>query len=303
VSTINQLSPHFDQLSSLQTHLTVEHTLHNQLHFASTLYWFSAWRGVQIRNINAPMIASSVGVPVNPTESLLAPRPFAPNENIFAYQRTGHLNGNIFVFGVSRYVGNRATFHVDYVHVNSKTDATNIASSPQSSYKNSGEVSRPEWDDENAVWSSGTLHLPWKVDLAAEFDVRSGQPYNLTTGTDANGDGVFNDRPSYATAPGPGVYQTSFGLLTTNTINGTIPRNLGTMPSLVHLDTNLSHTFTLDPKDKDHARTLELNARSANLLNHANISGVNTVLSSSSVGAPIAAETARRVELGARFSF
>jgi hypothetical protein len=74
------------------------------------------------------------------------------------------------------------------------------------------------------------------------------------------------------------------------------------MPALVHFDTNLSRTFTLT-KDKDHARTLSLNARSANLLNHTNITAVDTVLSSSSIGAPIAAEDARRIELGARFSF
>jgi hypothetical protein len=303
VGTINQLSPHFDQLPSLQTHLSIEHTLHNQLHFASTLYWFSVWKGVQIRNVNAPMVASSVGVPVNPTQALLAPRPFAPNENIFEYQRTGHLSGNTFVFGISRNAGNHGTFNVDFVHVNGRTDATNTAGSPQSSYTKKGETSRPDWDDENAIWASGMVHLPWKLDLSANFDARSGQPYNITTGTDANGDGVFNDRPSYASAPGNGVYQTPFGLLTTNTVNGTIPRNLGTMPSLVHLDTNLSRTFTLNPKDKDHARTLSLNARSANLLNHTNVTGLNTVLSSSSIGVPTTAETARRVEVGARFSF
>jgi hypothetical protein len=213
------------------------------------------------------------------------------------------LNGNIFVSGVSRNAGNHASFHVDFVHVNGKTDTTRVAGSPQSSYTNKGETSRPDWEDENAVWASGMLHLPWKVELSATFDARSGQPYNITTGTDANGDGVFNDRPSYASAPGSGIYQTPFGLLTTNTVNGTIPRNLGTMPALVHFDTNLSRTFALNPKDKDHARTLSLNARSANLLNHANIAGVDTVLSSSSIGAPIAAEDARRIELGARFSF
>jgi hypothetical protein len=303
VSTMNRLTPHFDQLSSLQTHLSMEHTLHNQLHFAGTLYWFSVWKGVQTRNVNAPMVASSVGIPVDPTNALLAPRPFAPDENIFEYQRTGHLNGNIFVFGVSRNAGNHAAFHVDYVHVNAKSDTTNTGGSPQSAYSNKGETSRPEWDDENAVWASGILHLPWKIDLSATFDARSGQPYNITTGTDANGDGVFNDRPSYVSAPGSGTYQTPFGLLTTNTINGSAPRNLGTMPALVHLDTNLNRTFTLNPRDKDHTRTLSLNVRSANLLNHTNITGVNTVLSSSSIGAPIAAENARRVELGARFSF
>ncbi len=36
--------------------------------------------------------------------------------------------------------------------------------------------------------------------------------------------------------------------------------------SKVHLDVNMSRVFTLNPKDKDHLRTLMFNARSANLL-------------------------------------
>jgi hypothetical protein len=75
------------------------------------------------------------------------------------------------------------------------------------------------------------------------------------------------------------------------------------MPRTVHLDANLSRTITLNPRDKDHTRTITLNARSANLLNHTNVTAVNSVLSSSALGTPVAAETARRLELGARFNF
>jgi hypothetical protein len=139
----------------------------------------------------------------------------------------------------------------------------------------------------------------------SEFDAGDGIPYNITTGTDNNGDGDFNDRPSYASIPGPGVYSTRFGLLTANTVNGNVPRNLGTMPGSIHFDTDLSRAFKLNPKDndKEHTRTLTFNVRSANLLNHTNITAVNTILSSSAVGQPVSAEAARRVELGIRVSF
>ena len=66
---------------------------------------------------------------------------------------------------------------------------------------------------------------------------------------------------------------------------------------------NLSRVFTLNPKDQEHPRSLTFNARSANLLNHTNVTAVNTVLSSSAIGQPVAAEAARRVELGVRFAF
>jgi len=38
-------------------------------------------------------------------------------------------------------------------------------------------------------------------------------------------------------------------------------------------------------------------------LNHTNVTAVNTILSSGTVGQPITADTARRLELGARFTF
>ena len=148
----------------------------------------------------------------------------------------------------------------------------------------------------------GHVKLPLKAEFSSELFASSGTPYNITTGTDANGDGDFNDRPSCASGRGPGVYSTQFGSLTVNTVNGNVPRNIGTMPGTVHLDTNLSRSVTL-PGDKDHPRTLTFNARSANLLNHTNVTAVNTILSSGAVGRPVAAETARRIELGVRFAF
>src|ERR1700733_6697971 len=64
----------------------------------------------------------------------------------------------------------------------------------------------------------------------------------------------------------------------------------GTMPGVIHLDMNLSRAFTLNSKDKNHPPTLTLNARSANLLNHTNVTAVNTVLSSSAIGSEAIAE-------------
>jgi hypothetical protein len=77
------------------------------------------------------------------------------------------------------------------------------------------------------------------------------------------------------------------------------------MPGPIHLDTDLSRAFKLNPRDKskDKARTLTFNVRSANLLNHTNVTAVNTILSSSAVGQPVSAEAARRIELGIRASF
>jgi hypothetical protein len=302
VSRVNEFPRTLAQVSSLQSHVSVEHRFHHDWHALATLYWAENWGGLRIANINAPLVSSSIGTAPDPTAALLAPRPIAPNENIMQYQNSGHLSGDIFVTGVDRN-SRRLGFSAYYVHTNLKTNTSNAVVSPQSSYSESGESSRPDGESRNAIYANGHVTLPYKVELSSILDALAGQPYNITTGTDTNGDGVFNDRPSYASAPGAGVYSTRFGLLTTNTVNGDVPRNLGTMPTRVHLDANLSRVFQLNPKDKDHSRTLTFNARSANLLNHTNVTAVGTVVSSSTFSQPLSAETARRVELGVRFAF
>jgi hypothetical protein len=303
VDTVNQFPRTLEQVSSLQTHLNIERRFHDGWHLSTALYWFSNWGQLQTRNINAPLIGSSVGTPPDPIAALAFPRPGAANENILQYQNSGHSTGNIFVAGGDRNAGKYATISVYYVHVNAKSDAVETVGSPQSSYSNRGEVSHADWAADNAVYAHGDLHLPYKLEWSWILDARNGQPYNVAIGTDVNGDGNFNDRPTYAAASGPGVYSTRFGLLTTNTVNGDVPRNLGSMPDTLHLDGNLTRIFTLNPGDKDHPRTFTFNARSSNLVNHTNVTAVNTILSSSTLGAPLTAETARRVELGIRFAF
>jgi len=303
VKTVKEFPNSLRQLSSLQTHISVEHTFPGGWHAASTLFWADNWGWLRIRNVNAPLVGSNVGMPPDPLAALLAPRPIAANENILQYQNSGHLSGTILVAGADHNGGKHVGISAYYVHQNLKTNTANSISIPQSSYSDLGESSRSDGTSLNAIYASGILHLPYKLEVSAILDALSGQPYNITTGTDANGDGNFNDRPSYTSTPGAGVYPTKFGFLTTNTVNGDVSRNLGTMPARVHLDMNVSRVFNLNPKDKEHHRALTFNARSANILNHTNVTTVGSVLSSSTFSQPVSAEAARRIELGARFTF
>jgi hypothetical protein len=309
INTIWQFPNTVSQLPSFMAQTGLGHEFPHHWHLQADLDFGQAWGWMRQVNINAPMVASSVGTPPDPLAALLAPRPIAPNENIFRYQQLAHRRGGLVEFAIEQNSYKRFNFSADYLHLDFHSDGgfrlgdLAGAANPQSSYSEEGESAR--WDSlmRNLFFASVNLNLPFKIDLFSLLGFSSGQPYNITTGTDANGDGDFNDRPSYASAPGPGVYSTPFGLLTTNTVNGNVPRNLGTKPAQIHLDMNLSRVFSLNPGNKDHPRNFIFNARSTNLLNHTNVTAVNTILSSGAVGQPIAAETARRVELGARFTF
>ena len=309
VGTLWQLPPAMTQLPSLMMQTGVGHDFPHHWRLQADLDFGEAWGWMRQVNINAPMVASSVGTAPDPLAALLAPRPFAGNENIFRYEQLAHRRGGLVEFALQQYTYKRFNFSADYLRLDFQSDGgfplgdVPGAANPQSSYSEKGESARWDAEARNLFFSSFNFNLPFKIGLSSLLSFESGHPYNITTGTDANGDGDFNDRPSYASAPGPGVYSTPFGLLTTNTVNGDLPRNLGTMPAQLHLDSNLSRTFALNPRDHDHPRQLILNARSTNVLNHTNVTTVNTVLSSGAVGQPIAAETARRLELGLRFTF
>lgn len=309
VGTIWQLPNTGTQLPSFMAQTGLGHEFPQHWHLQADFDFGQAWGWMRQVNVNAPMVARSVGAPPDPLAALLAPRPIAVNENIFRYEQLAHRRGGLVEFALEQNSYRRFTFSADYLHLDFHSDGgfrlgdLPGAANPQSTYSKKGEFAR--WDAlmQNLFFASVNLNLPFKLDLSSFLDFSSGQPYNITTGTDANGDGDFNDRPSYASARGPGVYSTPFGLMTTNTVNGNVPRNLGSMPDQIHLDMNLSREFALNPRDKDHPRTLTFNARSTNLLNHTNVTAVNTILSSGTVGQPISAETARRFELGDRFTF
>jgi Carboxypeptidase regulatory-like domain len=300
VTTMNQFSPHYGQVPSLNFTGDIEYGVADRWKIHFRMGMGAQWQFVRQININAPMVASETGTPPNPTAALLVPRPIAPNENIVQYRNYGHVRGRYWAVDIDHHSWKRLAFKAAYWYLDFDRD---INPDPQSAYSDQGEVTRPWWMYRDGFNTSQILKLPFKIELFTRLDTRPGQPYNITTGTDANGDGSFTDRPSYASAPGPGVYATPYALMTANTVNGNVPFNAGTMPRTMHLDANLSRVFTLSPKNKDHPLTIMLNARSANLLNYTNVTAVNTVLTSGAVGQPIAAETARRVEFGARFSF
>jgi hypothetical protein len=299
VATTRQFAPNLGQTWSFQSQFGVEHELPQHWHAQANVFDAQAWGTLRSRNINAPLVSDSTANP------LLAPRPIAPGKNIFQFEESGHLHGQVVFLGVDQHSYKRFGVFVGYLYFNLKTDADSATLFPQSSYSDRGETARASWESTHRLFAIGQLSLPAKLSLTSQFDASSGDPYNVVTGIDNNGDGVFNDRPSLTAQPGTGTYQTPFGLLNTTGTNGSLGRNVGTMPALIHLDSNLSRTFELHSHglSTDRHQSGTLNARSANLLNHTNVTTVGSVVGSPTFTQPLAAEAARRVEFGIRYTF
>jgi hypothetical protein len=253
-------------------------------------YFLRIWDEPYTRNVNTPIN----GV-----------RPGAANVNVLETQNAAGGTGRAVFAHAEMHGWKPMNLFVGYVYAKIDDLANNDTfDQPQSAYSNAGEYALRGNQNVETIILNGTLHLPGKVDVSTETNVRSGRRYNVTTGFDNNGDGTFNDRPQYAQTGNPNAIATKFGMLVATGGTGVFPRNAGVMPWVSHVDMNVSRQWTLTPHAaKERAQTLQVNVRAANVLNNTNITQVGGVLGSPQFGVPYAADSGRRVEAGARYSF
>lgn len=159
-------------------------------------------------------------------------------------------------------------------------------------------------------WNIGAPIQRYGVFFSLNGRLNAGQPYNITTGRDDNGDAIFNDRPA-------GVSRNSLrGALTTQTdlrVSWTIPSQRP----------NGSVTFQRGPGGgggrgggpgpggrgggpgarNQPQRRFEMYLFVTNAFNRVNRSSYVGVISSELFGRPTSAQAPRRMELGWRYSF
>lgn len=140
--------------------------------------------------------------------------------------------------------------------------------------------------------------------------VRSGSPYNITTGRDDNRDGLFNDRPvGLIRNAGRGDAQVDLGGRLSYAIGfGTRPNaSGGPVGTQVVVMGGPGGGGGMAPGFGGGANTkryrIEFYASAQNLLNHANYNGYSGAMTSPLFGRPIIAATARRAQVGIRFGF
>ena len=292
ITTLRTALPPLSQVPSIQTHFGVEHDFPRHWHAQVNLYLARAWDDLRSRNINAPLNGLPTGS-----------RPFAANTNLYQFQQSGGLGGNVIFAGVDQHSLKHLQIFAGYIHMNLRTNSDTPTLFPQSTYTNVGEYARPTWEATHHFIAFTNYVFPLGIVLSNQFDAASGNPYNVTTGFDNNGDGIFNDRPSFVTGGAAGAVATQFGTLSSVAGAAPIGRNAGTLPWNVHLDGNLSRTFNLPHVAEHEAQTVALNLRSTNLLNHTNGTAVGGVLGSPLFGRAYAADPGRRIEVGLRYSF
>jgi hypothetical protein len=181
--------------------------------------------------------------------TVLNPGALAPQ---YQFESGGVFNQNQFIVSFNVRAGTRLTIFSFYMfgHANSDTaGATSFASNPTKGI--AADYGRAAFDVHNRVFLGGTWALPHGFRVSPFMVFNSGSPFNIITGTDLNGDSIFNDRPAFATdLSRPSVVQTNFGAFDTSPIPGQtiIPSNFGPGPSQFTLNLRLGKTIGIGPK-------------------------------------------------------
>jgi len=197
---------------------------------------------------------------------------------------------------------------VNYTWSKSDTNTTGAFSLPAN-----GETLASEWgpsggDVRHRLSGSINLAPVTNVTLSVNARVQTGMPYNITTGRDANGDGVFNDRPA-------GVSRNAARGAATMDLGGRLswgfgfgaPKQQGGGAGGTMISINTGGGGGLAPgfggAAADKRFRVEFYLSGQNLLNRTNYTSYSFVVTSPFYGQPIAAAQPRKFQLGARFSF
>ena len=170
-------------------------------------------------------------------------RPFAGGD-IYSYESTGVYRQRQIVVNASTRFNKHFTMQGYYAYgrVNS-----NVNGFPSNQYDTSVDYGRAGYDIRHRINFGGQVGLPLKLSLAPLVTITSPAPFNITTGTDFNGDGIINDRPSFATSASnaKNVKVTQWGTFNAAPVAGEtiIPVNYGTGFEHITANLRLSRSF------------------------------------------------------------
>jgi O-antigen biosynthesis protein len=188
-----------------------------------------------------------------------------------------------------------------YTWVDAVSETDGPTTTPADSHTPSNELGAARRDARHYLTLGTTLRLPHRLMVTASSVFRSGRPFNITTGRDDNHDTLFTDRPAFADPSDPGAIVTPYGAFNPRPgpDDPIIPRNFGQEPADVRVNLHVSRSFRPGP-----GRTsVTLRGDATNVLNRANLTAFNGVLTSPAFGTANRALDPRRIELSLRVTF
>lgn len=239
--SLRQLADDIRTPYTMQTALGVDRELPYKLQLSVTFLAARSLHVLRSRNINAPFDGPADGSSATPAD-----RPNASLGNIYQFESSGVFNQRQLIFKLANQPSRRLNFVALYILNKANSDTDGVLTFPANQYDLSAEYGRSALDIRHTFTLVAGVSAPWELRFSPFITATSGRPFNIITGTDANGDSLFNDRPAFATdLSKPGVVITRYGAFDPNPAAGQpiIPRNYGSGPAFFTVNMRVSRTF------------------------------------------------------------
>ncbi|MFB3854430.1 MAG: TonB-dependent receptor domain-containing protein [Vicinamibacterales bacterium] len=213
------------------------------------------------------------------------------------YETTGDSWSNALAVGVNKRSSGRIPgFSIAYTLSKAERNVEDFGSRAQDPNNLAAEKSLANNDRRHQIVTQVTWALPFGIQLGGLLQARTGNPVNITTGTDNNGDSNRNDRPDLVDPNGnpwnPATYNRNF----TKRV-GNLPRNYATGPGFIQVDLRVSKIVRLA------GTRFELFGEAFNLTNLRNDNNPSSSLNSATFGKVTSWGSPREIEFGLRFDF
>jgi hypothetical protein len=213
-----------------------------------------------------------------PMPPLYASRPNPAQGQVRQIESAGRQAGDALEFSFRGKVGKIFSGLAQYTLSRSRNNTSGVNFFPANSYDPQAEWGPADFDQRHRVNILGSFDFRF-LKLGVGLSAASGKPYTLTTGLDANHDGLLNDRPS-------GVGR--------NSLRG---------PGYADIDLTISRDIRFDKAKGEKGPTATLGVGLYNALNAFSPSTIEGDENSPFFGQAIAALPPRRLQLTARFGF
>ena len=247
-STIRTVDDGLQVPYTIQAMLGVERQLPFKTTVAAYYVTSRTLHQIRTRNINAPNCPLQINC-------LSAPRPQPTLGAIYEYESSGINRQNQMLVNFRTTINSNYSLFGNYRLGFAKSDTD--GGFPAYTYDLAGEYGRSSFDIRHNFTIGGNIILPWKISLSPFIFATSGRPFNITRGTDLNGDLLFNERPTFGDV---GVRCAQLNLVSDfcnisgNDPNAIIPRNYGQAPGYFSVNMRVGKSFGFG-KSAETART------------------------------------------------
>jgi len=247
--TIRETDLHWRAPMLLQSAIAFERQLPRHMTVSTNYLHTTGTHAVRSRNINAALPGTTPGTAILPYGGVNA---------IYLYETSGVYRQNQLIANVTARISPKLTFNAGYVYGTAVSNTDGAGTFPSNQYNLAGELGPALFNVRHRFQMNGSWSTRWGFRFSPFLTVTSGRPFNITTGSDLNGDGLFTDRPGIATAASlPGVKTTKYGPLDPNARAGEaiLPRNYGLGPNLIAANIRISKAFNVGTHDAGRIRS------------------------------------------------